>query len=956
MTYEQIIQKTGKEIELSVTYEYNSEVVTLGHDDIKRAKITFNCELVGSVMSGIELETYQEIPDVPITLTITAKYDEDTATKVYTNYHLKEKATYNADNGTYTHKLYDEVINLMREYQPITINYPTTLLQFFQTMVTELGLTTNIQSLPNGSRIIANDVYRGINYTYRDVLDDIGQATGTLFKVNNTEIQKCTLGATAKVIDDDILKNQNISMGQHFGPINVIVLSRAGGSDNIYYPTTLPENPIEYKISDNILMNDNNRDAYLPELFAALSGIGYDIYDCQLIGYGGFEPLDKITIQTYEGETLKTYNSYVFNNEIVMNGGGYQESIYTGMPEETNTEYQYADTTDKRINQTYLIVDKQNQQITSVVSEVSGQNSKIAQITQDVNDIKMEISNISGMTMTQETENTGAVSFTDISPESNPVLIKIHPTAESFCCLYPNFSLYPTTQNYPGKEGLVPSNSLTPSNSLVPSTGYPAQVVKYPKTRKVIFHNQTENEDIEYELPDDLLYYDSTHYDELIIDAGAETCEVVKKCKFNADGTIGLLAQQQTNSYDYDENKIDLSEGIYSNIYMVGYSSGYMSITLMAKNIYTDQFYTKAETRSQIDLGIKGIALGHYEWYETLDGQVSENSEQITINANGINQRVEKNKVISEINQTSETITINANRVNISGVITAINDNTTTTINGNKITTGSIAANKLDISGTITAINNEQSTTINGNKITTGTIDASKINVTNLSSINSNLGNITGGSLDIGSGNFKVTGAGVVTAKEGTIGGWTLTATTLKNSSGGGTTTLNSNGRLSFSNGTYFFGVGSGSAHPVMSALSTRSVNYWTNLSVSGTTSSSTWIGATGIFGDYLSMLCNAGQSIAIGRASGTGSSASINPSGSLRYSSSTGDWTIRTDSGGIYLRPMQNGELHIWGTYDSSSSSYHSGYSGVRTYYYSGMSTERLYFINGICVGFSRN
>lgn len=892
MTFEQIIQKVGKEIELSVLYEENGVASVIGYDDIKRAKITFNCGLTGSVMNGIELELYTALPDVPITLSVTAKFGEDTATKLYQNYHFKEAPTYNADSKTYTHILYDEMINLMVEYQPITINYPTTLIQFFQRLVTELNLTTDISSLPNGNRTIAQDPYTGINYTYRDALDDIGQATGTLFKVDNMQISKCNLGTTAKVVDDDILKNQNISMGKHFGPINVIVLSRAGGSDNIYYPSTLPENPIEYKISDNILMNDNNRADYLQELYNALYGISYDIYDCQLVGYGGFEPLDKVSIQTYEDATLKTYNSYVFNNEIVMNGGGYEESIYTEMPEETNTEYQYADTTDRRINQTYLIVDKQNQQITSVVSQVDGQNSKISQITQDVNEIKQEISNISGMTMTQETESTGRVVFTDVTPISSPALIKIHPTSQNISYMYPRSNLYPSSNLY-----------ATP--------------------RKLIFHNQEENEDIEYELPDDLLYYDSTHYDEFYLDASTETCQVTKRCKYNADGSVGLLSQEQVNSYDYSENEIELTEGTYSSVYLAYYSSGYLYVTLMAKNMYTDQFYTKVETRSVIDNKIGEIDLGVYQEFTDLQGQVTTNSSQITINTNGISQRVEKNKVISEINQTEEQITINANRVNISGVITAIN--------------------------------NDETTTIDGNKITTGTIQADKLNVTNLSSVSSDLGDIRGGSININSGNFIVTSDGVVTAKSGTIGGWTLSASTLKNSSGSGTTTLNSNGRLSFSNGDYFFGVGSGSAHPVMSALSTRSVNYWTNLSVSGTTSSSTWIGATGIFGEYLSMLCNAGQSIAIGRASGTGSSASINPSGSLRYSSSTGDWTMRTDSGGIYLRPMQNGELHIWGSYDSSSASYHSGYSGVRTYLRTTYgTTEKLYFINGICVGIS--
>ena len=40
-----------------------------------------------------------------------------------------------------------------------------------------------------------------------------------------------------------------------------------------------------------------------------------------------------------------------------------EENIFTEMPQETETDYTKADKTDRKINQTYLIVDKQNQTI-----------------------------------------------------------------------------------------------------------------------------------------------------------------------------------------------------------------------------------------------------------------------------------------------------------------------------------------------------------------------------------------------------------------------------------------------------------------------------------------------------------------------------------------------------------------------------------------------------------------
>ena len=59
--------------------------------------------------------------------------------------------------------------------------------------------------------------------------------------------------------------------------------------------------------------------------------------------------------------------------------------------------------------------------------------------------------------------------------------------------------------------------------------------------------------------------------------------------------------------------------------------------------------------------------------------------------------KVGNNEVITKINASSEGVQIQASKVNIQGVITAINNDTSTTINGNKITTGTISASDIYI-------------------------------------------------------------------------------------------------------------------------------------------------------------------------------------------------------------------------------------------------------------------
>jgi len=72
---------------------------------------------------------------------------------------------------------------------------------------------------------------------------------------------------------------------------------------------------------------------------------------------------------------------------------------------------------------------------------------------------------------------------------------------------------------------------------------------------------------------------------------------------------------------------------------------------------------------------------------------------------------------------------------------------------------GKLEATGADITGKITATSGSFPASL-----ITGTLTANQINVSTLSSISSNLGTITGGSLNIGNGAFKVSSAGKLEA------------------------------------------------------------------------------------------------------------------------------------------------------------------------------------------------
>ena len=257
-------------------------------------------------------------------------------------------------------------------------------------------------------------------------------------------------------------------------------------------------------------------------------------------------------------------------------------------------------------------------------------------------------------------------------------MIKVHPTSENISYLYPNNNLLPSDTQY-----------------------LPDRIIRFTRTYEEDGTTKTEN--IDYELPDDLLRYSSEVYDEFYLNYESQTCQVIKRCAYNADGTVRALGTEITTDYEYPT--ITLGEGNYT-ITLLGYDFGYIYARLMAKNIYTTQFYTKVETDSRINQKADEINLGvsqtltNYSTtnemnsaitlkaneitstvsnnYETKNSAQS-NYSQLQQTANNISSVVSKkvgeDEIISKINQSAEQVSIKANKISLNGKTLNLADN-----------------------------------------------------------------------------------------------------------------------------------------------------------------------------------------------------------------------------------------------------------------------------------------
>ena len=681
------LKELGRELRGIITYGN----VTL-EDEINSISLHYNADILKSVMKQLDLELSVDIPlETVINCQVGIIVNEQYEMINYGNY-----VVYNSekqeDTGTYKITCYDKLLYSMKQNEDLGVNYPITIKNYLTALGNKIGLNIATGTFYNQDLTIPSELYVGLEYTYRDILDEIAQATGSIICLNvNDEIVVKYPTQTNDTIDEDYLKDINVDFGQKYGPINSIVLSRAAESDNVYLQDveSVQENGLcEIKIVDNQIMNFNNRSDFLQGILYALDGLYYYINDFNSTGILYYEVGDIYNVQVEEN----TYQCLMLNDEINVTTG-IEEIIHTDMPEQSETDYEKADKTDRKINQTYLIVDKQNQTIESVVTNVTEQNNKISQITQTVDEINSKIQDIADITTYGESDRA-LVELNDIN-ESEPVMIKVHPTSTNISYLYPRSNLYPSDTLY-----------------------MPDRIIRFTRTYEE--DGQTLTENIDYELPDDLLRYSDTVYDEFYLSYESQTCQVTKRCAYNADGTVRALGTEITTDYPYPQ--IILGDGNYV-ISLPGYDYGYVYARLMAKNIYTDQFYTKAETNSQIAQSARDITISVDQTltnYSTTD----EMNAAISVSAGEINSvvshKVGENEIISKINQSAEAVTINADKINLAGK----------TIN---LTSDDIAINstkfKVDKNGNVTANSlTSNNATITGGKIKiTGSNSASDL-------------------------------------------------------------------------------------------------------------------------------------------------------------------------------------------------------------------------------------
>ena len=582
------IKQYGRQIDTIITYNDGEEHL-LDTDVLFSVTPTVNGNILKSVMKQLDFESSVKVPkgtiinvkfgvQVDLSLTV-AEVNEMKASRLNEipvnllsaglrgfeyinlgNYIVSEEPEYNADTLSYSHVCYDKMLYSMKDYEKLAITYPITVREYINKICEHLGLTfKNINdAFANYDKQIKLDLYDGYDYTFRDILDELAQVTASTICINEStdELEIRYLNDTQDTIDEDYLKDVNVEFGEKYGPINSIVLSRSGESDNVFLQDeqSIQTNGLcELKIIDNQIMNDNDRSDFLPDILSKLDGLEYFINDFSSTGITWYELCDKYTVQIGTNQ----YGCVLFNDEIKITQG-LEETIYTEMPETSETDYSKADKTDRKINKAYIIVDKQNQKIEALISQQTEQSSKLTQVEQTIGSISQKVENIEDVTNT--VEGTRIITLENCVEGD---LLELH--------IYGNNTVFDFLRL---SEDLILTEDLT--------LGGDSEIIVIDE----------KNNSTTYDLGvAEVLRQNGEIYDEYILKEG--NASVIRR--INTDGSVKLTEEIE----DLGTFTITLKEGT-NTITIKNYTARIMT-KWVVKNEFTDIYATRVEMNSKIE-------------------------------------------------------------------------------------------------------------------------------------------------------------------------------------------------------------------------------------------------------------------------------------------------------------------------------------------------------------------
>lgn len=204
--FKEAIKQMGRELRGVITYDN-----TTLEEEIMSITPHYEANILKSVMKQLDLELSVDIPlETVINCQIGILVDEEYEMLNFGNYvvYSSEKQE---DTNTYKIVCYDKLLYSMKQNEDLGVTYPISIKNYLTALANKIGVTVASGTFYNQDMQIPSELYAGLEYTYRDILDEIAQATGSIIALNvNDEIEVKYPTITGDTIDEEFLKDVNV--------------------------------------------------------------------------------------------------------------------------------------------------------------------------------------------------------------------------------------------------------------------------------------------------------------------------------------------------------------------------------------------------------------------------------------------------------------------------------------------------------------------------------------------------------------------------------------------------------------------------------------------------------------------------------------------------------------------------------------------------------------------------
>lgn len=208
------LKEMGREFDNIITYGN-----TTLDEELYSVKFSYDGNILKSVMKVLEVESSVNIAkdtiiNYQLGLLVGSSYE-------YMNYgnFVVYKSEKQEDKGTYLITCYDKMLYSMTNYEELTIQYPITVRNYISAICTKLGLTFQNanDTFANYNRNILVDLYKGLDYTFRDILDELAQVTASTICINaDDKLEIRYINNTNDTINEEYFKNINVDFGEKY--------------------------------------------------------------------------------------------------------------------------------------------------------------------------------------------------------------------------------------------------------------------------------------------------------------------------------------------------------------------------------------------------------------------------------------------------------------------------------------------------------------------------------------------------------------------------------------------------------------------------------------------------------------------------------------------------------------------------------------------------------------------